>query len=183
MKSLQGQLLIASPRLLDPSFARSVVLIVQHNDEGAMGLILNRPLETTVQMVWEQVSDVPCAIEAPLFQGGPCEGPLMLLHGEESLSQIEVLPGVYFSTDKASAEELAARTDATARFFVGYAGWGAGQLEAEMEAGGWLTLAGAAEHVFGDPEPLWNTLRRRVSLLSAYPWLSPELIPDDPSVN
>ena len=58
MESLQGHLLIASPRLMDPNFARSVVLIVQHNESGAMGLILNRPLDVNVQTVWEQVSEL-----------------------------------------------------------------------------------------------------------------------------
>ncbi|HEX4792994.1 MAG TPA: YqgE/AlgH family protein, partial [Humisphaera sp.] len=106
MNSLQGHLLIASPQLADPNFARSVVLIVQHNESGALGLILNRPLETNLQSVWEQVSDVPCFVDQPLHQGGPCEGPLMVLHGDESLSEMSLLPGVYWSTDKDSVEQL-----------------------------------------------------------------------------
>src|ERR1700748_1927959 len=106
MKSLQGYLLVASPKLLDPNFSRSVVLIVQHNDEGALGLVLNRPLDTTIDMVWDQVSQVPCLRDDPLHQGGPCEGTLMVLHGDPSLSPVQVLPGVYFNTEKESVEQL-----------------------------------------------------------------------------
>ncbi|HZL36935.1 MAG TPA: YqgE/AlgH family protein [Tepidisphaeraceae bacterium] len=182
MKSLQGQLLIASPKLLDPNFFRAVVLIVQHNDEGALGLILNRPLETTIQMVWDQVSESYCASEAPLHQGGPCEGPLMVLHGDEALGQIPVLPGVYFSTDKETVEEIVSSREDNVRFFVGYSGWGGGQLEAEIESGAWLAAA-AGEHVFAETQNLWDTLRRRIMLMTAYPWLKPEMIPDDPSSN
>jgi len=80
MKSLQGHLLIASPTLLDPNFRKSVVLLVQHNEEGAMGLVLNRPTETKLCEAWTQVAETDCASDASLNLGGPCEGPLMALH-------------------------------------------------------------------------------------------------------
>ena len=70
MASLQGQFLIASPKLLDPNFARSVVLMVQHGDEGALGLVVNRPLETSVEEVCEKVLETPCSTEGVLYQGG-----------------------------------------------------------------------------------------------------------------
>src|SRR5205814_2997514 len=84
MKSLQGQLLIASPKLFDPNFFRSVVLLVQHTENGALGLILNHPLEMTIANAWEQVSEMPCEATGVLHQGGPCDGPLMVLHTEAS---------------------------------------------------------------------------------------------------
>src|SRR4051812_11769682 len=104
MKSLQGQLLIASPKLMDPNFFKSVVLVVQHGDGGALGLILNRRIDVTVQSAWGQVSEGTCEVEGNLHQGGPCEGPLMVVHGEESLGQLEVLPGIHFSTERESIE-------------------------------------------------------------------------------
>src|ERR1700761_360810 len=79
---LKGKVLVASAELLDPNFARSIVLIVQHDENGAMGLVLNRPLETTVAEAWTQVSAVPYPNNDTLFQGGPCEGPLMVVHRE-----------------------------------------------------------------------------------------------------
>ena len=134
MNSYQGYLLVASPKLLDPNFHRAVVLIVQHNDEGALGLILNRPIETTIDMVWDQVSDTPCFASDPLHQGGPCEGTLMVLHGDMSLSETQIVPGVFFSTDKESVEQLVGgdEDDRPVRFFVGYAGLGRGSTRSRI---------------------------------------------------
>ncbi len=185
MNSLQGYLLIASPKLLDPNFNRTVVLIVQHNDDGALGLILNRPIETTIDDVWDQVSDTPCLSTANLHQGGPCEGTLMVLHGDMSLSDNQVVPGVFFTTDKDSVEQLVCADEESrpVRYYIGYAGWGPSQLEAELDSDSWLTLPATAEHVFEADENMWNALRRRISLQAVYPWLKAKLIPDDPSVN
>lgn len=183
MKSLQGQLLISSPQLTDPNFARSVVLIVQHNEEGALGLILNRPLETSMQDVWEQVSEAPCETDASLYQGGPCEGPLMAVHAQESLAQMEVVEGVYFSTDREAFEELVLHDREDAKFFVGHAGWSPGQLEEEIESGAWLASPARPQDVFSTGEELWAKLRRAISLRTTFPWLDPKRIPDDPTVN
>src|SRR3982751_5237695 len=103
MKSLKGHLLISSPRLMDPNFVRTVVLMVQHGEEGALGLILNRPLQATVRDVCEKVLETPCEIEAPLHQGGPCEGPLMVLHTDADGGiggEVEVMPGVHFTAER-----------------------------------------------------------------------------------
>ena len=186
MKSLQGQLLIASPKLFDPNFFRSVVLLVQHTDNGALGLVLNRPLEMTINDAWGQVSEMPCEVSGLLHQGGPCEGPLMVVHSEPELSQIEVTPGVHFSTEKDAIEQLVARDDAgrtRMRFFVGYAGWGPGQLEAEIEHASWLSAPAAAEQVFGPTETLWDALMKLIARSAATPYMDPKTIPDDPSVN
>src|SRR4051812_33289830 len=119
MPSLQGHLLIASPRLMDPNFARAVVLMVQHGDEGALGLILNRPLGTTLREVCEKVLETDCAIEAFLHQGGPCEGPLMVVHTDEAGGEIEVMPGVHFTAERGKIERLLTADEVTAKFFVG----------------------------------------------------------------
>ncbi len=181
MKSLQGQLLIASPQLADPNFARTVVLMVQHGHEGALGLVLNRPLELTVRQACEQVMEEEvCAIEAFLHQGGPCEGPLMVVHGQELASEVEVAPGLFFTTERDKIEWLMKTVDITAKFFVGYAGWGAGQLEAEMETSSWLTIAATHQRVFEPVDEQWARLMREVTVGR---WIDPKHIPDDPSVN
>jgi len=182
MQSLQGQFLIASRKLNDSNFFRTVVLLVQHREEGAMGLIVNRPLQTTVREAWEQVSDEACACQAPLHQGGPCEGPLMAIHNDDSLSELEIIPGVHFTTSRESIEDLVAQANGRSKFFIGYAGWSAGQLEAEIEEGSWLTAPVTLDQVYGD-EDGWESLSKTVSRAAAYPWLDPKLIPDDPSVN
>lgn len=183
MKSLQGHLLIASPKLRDPNFLKTVVLMVQHNEEGALGVVLNRPLEATIESTWEQVSESPCNSEGHLHQGGPCPGPLMVLHTDANKSQVEVLDGVHFTTDKEAIEELVLTASEPLKFVVNYSGWGPGQLEGELEAGGWFTAKATAEQVFRSDENFWPTVVRSAAREKLYPWLDPRLIPDDPSVN
>ncbi|HEX4054194.1 MAG TPA: YqgE/AlgH family protein [Tepidisphaeraceae bacterium] len=180
MDSTQGKLLLASPRLADPNFARSVVLMVQHNDQGALGLILNRPLQITVQQACEQSLGEPCEVEGVLHQGGPCEGPLMVLHGNEMVKDADVLPGVFFTTEKSKIESLLKNQPGAARYFVGYAGWSPGQLEAEMEMDSWIVADAQPAHVFEEDSNLWLMLMRR-RLLGQ--WVDPSRIPDDPTVN
>jgi putative transcriptional regulator len=193
MKSLQGHLLVASPKLVDPNFFHTVVLLVQHNQDGALGLVLNRPLQTTVQEMWEEVGESDCEIDQPLHQGGPCEGPLMVVHGKHSSAEIEVSEGVYFCTSRERIEALIGLggddSDGKAiKFFVGYAGWTAGQLEAELEEESWLTLNANPQAVFQGDEHLWSDLVRALSRASEVVdpkmiLVDPKLIPDDPSVN
>jgi len=180
MDSLQGQLLIASPRLVDPNFARSVVVMVQHNDDGALGLIVNRPLQTTIKEVAEKALDIPCGVEATLHQGGPCEGPLMVVHTHETQSDIEVFPGVYFTTDRDKIEWLMAHNDGAIKFFVGYAGWAAGQLESEIETESWLLAPADARVVLDGDMEQWSKLMTSLTLGK---WIDPERIPEDPSLN
>ncbi len=183
MESLQGHLLIAAPSLQDPNFFRTVVLLVQHNDQGALGVILNRPLEATIEEAWSQVSELPCNAEGSLYQGGPCPGPLMVLHSDASLSQVEVCPGVFFNTDKESIEQLVTQSNGPLKFFVNYAGWGAGQLEGEIEAGGWVTTPAGPTQVFTNDDHLWHAVLKLADRRSRLAGIDPNLIPDDPSVN
>jgi len=183
MDSLQGHLLIAAPSLQDPNFFRTVVLLVQHNEQGALGVILNRPLEATIEEAWSQVSEMPCNAEGSLFQGGPCPGPLMVLHSDPALSQVVVCEGVFFNTDKDSIEQLVTQCSGPLKFFVNYAGWGAGQLEGEIEAGGWVTTPAGPTQVFGNDEKLWHAVLKLADRRSRLAGIDPKLIPDDPSVN
>jgi putative transcriptional regulator len=180
MDSTQGKLLLASPRLADPNFARSVVLMIQHNAEGALGLILNRPLEITVRQACEQSLGEECEVDEYLYQGGPCEGPLMVVHGNEMAKDADVLPGVFFTTEKAKIEGLLKQQIALARYFVGYAGWSAGQLEAEMEIESWIVADAAPANIFEGEANLWMKLMRGRVLGQ---WVDPSRIPDDPTVN
>ena len=186
MESLQGHLLVASPKLTDPNFFRSVVLIVQHNDDGALGLVLNRPLEPTIDSVWDQVSETPCLADGHLHRGGPCDGPLMVLHTDPNQSQIEVLPDVHFTTEKDGVEQLVADPEGRQiKFFLGYAGWGAGQLEGELAEGSWVTMKATTEQIFLEnaDDAQWDRLRRVIAMATTFPWIDPRFVPDDPSVN
>ena len=120
---LKGKVLIASPELLDPNFAKAVVLIVHHDEKGAMGLIINRALRTTVEEVWTQVSSVPYPNEDPLYQGGPCDGPLMVLHKNAGRGEMEVCDGVWLTFDSDAVKGLVDESAEPLKFFVGHAGW------------------------------------------------------------
>ena len=93
-----------------------------------------------------------------------------------------VLPGVHFTTNREAIEDLVARPDAKSKFFVGYAGWSAGQLEAEIAEGSWLTMPATIDQIFTQDD-VWGNLSKTLTRAAAYPWLDPKLIPDDPSVN
>jgi len=183
MKSLKGHFLVASPRLADPNFYRSVVLMIQHDAEGAMGIVLNRQTSSTIANLWNLLSTTDCPSQEPVFIGGPVSGPLIAVHSEEEFAECEVVPGAYFATDPESVMQIV--TDPLGRFrlFVGYSGWSAGQLEGELEAGGWLTDAATCDDVFSDHADLWNRIARRIGLEILAPTIKNVRIPDDPSVN
>lgn len=186
MNSLQGQLLIATPQLLDPNFFHTVVLIVQHNEEGALGLVLNRPTETLIDEVWKQIdkeNDNPCNIEGFIFEGGPCPGPLMVIHDNPQCSDMRVFNGIHFTTESHQIHSLVSETSNLIKCFVNYSGWTAGQLEAELEDGGWILAPATPSSIFGDPEELWTTAFRDASFNNLFPHINPKTIPNDPSLN
>lgn len=180
MDSTKGKFLIAGPTLLDPNFSRAVILMVQHDDKGALGVVVNRPLEVSVQQACEQVLGTGCEVAGFLHHGGPCEAMLMVVHTDEARGEAQVLPGLYFTTAKERVEELLESTGVEMKFFVGYSGWGPGQLEGEFESGSWVTTPASPERVFGPVENLWARLTTESGLSK---WVDPARIPDDPSVN
>ena len=183
MKSLQGKLLIASPRLKDPNFRQTVVLMIQHNDEGALGIILNRPLSATIKEIWSKVSEEPCVCKEYLRFGGPCEGPLMALHTRPSLAETEIIPGLFLGVEPEKLAKLVSKSKAKVRFFAGYAGWASGQLESEMSEGSWLSLPAEMEHIFSKDDDLWTALSRSVAASSVLSALKIKHVPRDPSLN
>jgi putative transcriptional regulator len=183
MKSLRGHLLVASLDLVDPNFLKAVVLMVQHSEEGALGLVLNRPTNTTVKQALAQVSDTPCHCKELLGLGGPCQGSLMAVHTHELLKEIEILPNIYFSAESGNLQQLVVTTDNPVRFFVGFAGWGPGQLEAELETGSWRTTAARAEHIFDDGPNLWEQVTKQITSSALLSTLKIRHVPDDPSMN
>jgi putative transcriptional regulator len=183
MASLQGQLLIASEELLDPNFRQTVVLLVQHSEDGAMGVVLNRPSTTSIEDAWEKITGSPCETEGLMHIGGPCEGALSVLHTEGEWADIEVLDGLYFTASKDSIEELVQIADGEKRFFVGYAGWGPGQLEGELGRGDWALVPARSSFVFNSHQGLWETMRKRSAGMSVLAAMRIRDVPEDPSVN
>lgn len=159
VRSLQGHFLVASPRLPDPNFSQAVVLVIEHNEQGAFGLVLNRPSNITIGKFFEEFEELHVDNGQLVRIGGPLLGPVMSLHQVESLSGEVVLPGVYLTSDKSGLQSLVKSDEPSYLFFNGYTGWGNGQLEGELKLGGWLISKATSKHVFrSDFEKLWKIL-------------------------
>ncbi|MBM4092007.1 MAG: YqgE/AlgH family protein [Planctomycetes bacterium] len=179
----KGHFLVASPHLTDKNFYRSVVLMIQHDEEGAFGVVLNRPTRNTIADLWSLIAETPCPKQQPIHMGGPVSGPLIAIHSEAAQSEMEVTEGVYFSTAKEAIIEVVMHASGPFRLFVGYAGWAGGQLDGELEAGGWLTTPATRADIFSDQDDLWNRVSRRIGLDILAPSIKRTEIPDDPSWN
>ena len=160
--SLRGQFLVAEPRLPDSNFFRSVVLVLEHSGKGASGLILNRPSSVSLQEVWSEVSDAPLIRHETIYIGGPVEGPLGVLHTNAAMADQTVMDGVYLSLQREKLDQLMATESGPIRVFSGYSGWSAGQLESEMEVGGWFTWPAEVDEIFGEHERLYRKTCERV---------------------
>lgn len=174
-ETLRGQLLVAAPILHDPNFHRTVVLVAEHTDDGAMGLVLNRPTDTRVAAALPELSPI-AGDEDPVFVGGPValESVLAVAELDDPDDASELLFGSVGFVQEPDVPVVRGRV------FVGYAGWGAGQLEAELEEESWLVLPAEADDLFSDdPDALWSTVLRR----QGGPYALLSLMPPDPSLN
>lgn len=170
-KFAAGQLLVASPFLLDLNFARTVVLVLQHDDAGALGVVLNRP---SAEAVEEHLPEWAARLEVPgvVFVGGPVE-PAVAIGVVRSPRPTEPTAVIGVGMVDLGSDPAAA-TAGPIRVFSGYSGWGVGQLEAELAEGAWIVVPANATDVFTDrPEELWSTVLRRqggkLAMLALYP--------------
>ena len=180
MDTLQGQLLIASPGLLDPNFRRTVVLVTEHNEEGAAGLVLNRPSPTEVSEVVPQLEPLVEDGEQ-VWVGGPVQPNAVLVLGE-FLDPDDAAVPLFGSLGFPSLDEPDEVVPMTTRrrVFAGYAGWGSGQLEDELSREDWIVEPALPDDAFTDaPEELWRDVLRRKG--GIYELVA--RIPEDPSVN
>jgi putative transcriptional regulator len=179
VESIRGQLLIAGPGLLDPNFQRTVVLIVEHTDEGAFGLVLNRPSETTVG---EAVDELDRFVdgEDPLFIGGPVGQSALIVLAEFDDAQEAALVafediGVLGEQGDEGLPQIR-----RGRAFAGHAGWGPGQLDSELDRGDWILEPAHREDAFADePRSLWQAVLTRKG--GSYALVA--RMPADPSMN
>lgn len=185
MKSVQGSALVASPYLNDPNFMRSVVYVLQHDDQGALGLLLNRPMSRTVGELLGQLSGTEMPNSASVYWGGPVDGPVMLLQElRESTGT-----GVYAASDPerilriASGETKNLAETGAYRLFDGYSGWGADQLEDELSSGGWLVWDISPEQIFSDPDELWELAVKAIGRDILSGGIDPSKMPEDPAFN
>lgn len=193
VSSLTGRLLVATPALADPNFDRAVVLLLDHDEEGSLGVVLNRPTPVGVGDIlqpWASLAGEPGVV----FQGGPVsldsalgvavvpggpETPENALVGDGPLGWRRV-HGAIGLVDLEAPPELLSTVLGSLRIFAGYAGWGPGQLEDELAEGAWYVVESEPGDVSSpDPEQLWRAVLRRqrneLAMVATYP--------DDPSLN
>ena len=178
--SLRGKLLIASPALVDPNFARSVVLMTEHNDEGAMGIVLNRPSESAADELVPALAEITG--DDPIYVGGPVQPQAVVLLAEFSdpaAAAWIICADVGLASAETDFEELG-ETVRRGRLYAGYSGWGAGQLESEIEEEAWIVEAPMPAELFpDDPDSLWSEVLERKG--GSYALIS--RMPLDPSLN
>jgi len=181
----KGRLLLATPPLTDPNFDRTVVYMLEHHEDGAIGLVLNRPTDEALVEPLDRWIDLQSA-PSSVFAGGPVDTNAMIAIAttkgllNETTELLTPISGLIASTDLSADPALVAAHVDAVRIFRGYAGWGAGQLDVEVDEGAWLVLNAEIGDVFSDrPDDLWHdVLRRQPGRLS---WLA--LAPDDLSLN
>ena len=181
----KGRLLVATPPLDDPNFDRAVVYMLEHHAEGAIGVVINRPTDESLDEPldrWEDLQAVPTSV----FLGGPVEidALIALAYAKQPVTeagdQLSPVSGHVASADLTTDPALVAALVNSVRVFRGYAGWGPGQLEGEIDAGAWLVLDAELQDVFGpSPDHLWRSVLRRQGGRLA--WLAE--VPDDLSAN
>jgi putative transcriptional regulator len=162
MGFLEGQLLIASPAMSDPNFARTVVAIANHDEDGALGIVLNRPSETEVVDAVPELDGVVDSDEV-VYVGGPVQPAIVVLAEFENPAEAAylVVGAVGLVSDRTGLEHLGSAT-ARRRVYAGYTGWGPGQLEAELEREDWIVEPALAADVFAeDPLELWGLVLQR----------------------
>jgi putative transcriptional regulator len=178
---LQGQLLVASPTMADPNFARTVIAVANHDEDGALGIVLNRPSDTEVVEAVPELEGVMDGSEV-VFVGGPVQPASIVVLAEfedPAEAAFLVVGGIGLVSDRTGLERLETVT-ARRRIFAGYAGWGPGQLESELEREDWIIEPALPEDVFSEaPVELWAQVLDRKGgqfrLLAR--------MPADPSVN
>ena len=163
----KGRLLVATPPLVDPNFDRTVVYVLEHHGDGALGVVLNRPSAESLAEPLERWADLQ-ARPGTVFHGGPVEPDALIALAlanhpvDEPTDELSPLSGRVVSADLAADPAFITGVVSAVRVFRGYAGWGPGQLEGEIDAGAWMVLDAEVDDMFDrDPEELWRTVLRR----------------------
>ena len=175
-----GRVLVAEPFLRDGGFGRSVVYLTDHNEEGSVGFVLNKPLRVSVESVVAGLEGV----DFPVYYGGPVgRDSLYYIHRRVDIpGAVMVGDGVFHGGDFDVVTRLAREGrlgEGDIRFFAGYSGWSAGQLEGELREDSWLVGEVSRDEVFGGTEGLWERIMRRLGARPAI-W---SMFPEDPRMN
>jgi len=166
--SLAGKLLLATPRLLDPNFYRTVVLLLQHDETGTVGIVLNRPTAERVEdhlSTWAKLAAPPGLIH----YGGPVDPEVAIGLSAATTGEPTGVPGLSIIDLGADPDDSSSEV----RVYSGYSGWGEAQLEAELAEGSWYVVQASPDDPFDTPDGQWSRILRRQSgylaLVSTFP--------------
>lgn len=160
-ESLAGKAILASPFLEDPNFFRTVVLLLQHSNNEALGLVLNRPTDFTLKKVVSMVCEEECVHDAFLHYGGPVDGPLIAVHDSATLGGSKFTETLWVTSDQDILKRLFIEKGVRFKLFDGLAGWGPGQLENELESGSWL-VSDIDEETILSSEDNWEVMVKEI---------------------
>ncbi len=186
MEFLAGNLLVASSTVSDPVYAHGVCLVVHHQDDSIIGVMLNRPLQPDPAALLKLLGKSPPSSErfakktsepplaSPLGAvhfGGPLSGPVVAIHQISQYAEAETGQGIYVAAQKHNLESLVLQQPSPYRLIVGHLGWKTEQLQSELDAGVWHMLPATAEVVFSGAEEMWPGLIRRATTRSMARWI------------
>lgn len=182
LKPKAGRLLVSEPFMLDPNFKRTVILLVEHNEKGSVGFVINKELDVTPH---EAIAEFP-VFNQKLMLGGPVQrDSLFFIHvlGAKLPGSMEIMEGVWWGGDYDKLKEMIAEgelDETQVRFFIGYSGWEKGQLEKELGINSWIVAPAEKNYLFGElSDDLWKTVLKKLgkqhALVAEYP--------EDPSLN
>lgn len=184
--SLAGNLLVASTLVQDPVRSNSVCLLVHHDDDGAIGVMLNRPLAPSPDALMQMLGKAPTESKhnrlpktesslptdlGTVHFGGPLSGPVVAIHSVSKFAEAETGPGIYVAAQKHHLEGLVAQPNGPMRLIVGHLGWQQGELQQELDDGLWHLVPATPEAVFSNDREMWPRLIHRSTARSVAAWI------------
>lgn len=187
-KSFLGKLLVAAPRMpVGSPFSRTVVLVLQDSEEGIFGVVLNRPASPEMLLAWQKVAGKPTFAAEKLAAGGPVQGPVLAIHRQQELAEVEIHGGLFVSVQQEAIEQLSQMEffdeDVSFRIVLGAVSWDAGQLENEIDHGAWFVVDSESDSAFSDMATLWQRSVRRYGKESIRELAGIRNFPTDPLLN
>lgn len=177
-----GTLLVASPSLFETPFRKAVILIIQSNQNGTFGVVLNRPADEKIKYAWQELTGSNDG-DANIVHGGPIGGPVFAIHQHHSIAELEMPGGIFVTAQSDKFQQLVQQDESRYRIVFGVAGWQEGQLGQELDEGMWYKIRGDAEQIFDDPDWMWEKSIRRYGQQVLCDVIGLNDVPGDPLSN
>lgn len=182
--NLSGSLLVAAPGWNDGQYQESVCLIVHHSVQGAVGVMLNRPLPCEVTAIWQLMGQTgKSKLDGKVYLGGPDSGPVVAMHQREELAEFSTGEGVFFAAQLDYLKALLSDPKCEVKIYAGQIAWEAGALDQQFDKGCWLPISVTQRVVFEEAERMWPTAMRQVGDRVIQGLVGVRQAPADVSVN